>query len=404
MSDRLFAFKAIDGDQAVIEGLLTAATPRAARERLRKEVGRVISIQEIIDEAEVPPKISARAISREALSMYTRQLGLLLRAGVHLQRALSLVARGDSLELNLVFMWMAADVDRGHSMSDAMSKFPQVFSPLYLSLIRAAEVSGLLDTNLERLGSVLDNAVRLRRRVMAAFAYPVVISLVAFAVLAVFVFFILPTIRPSYDEMGLELPWLTRAVMSLSDMSVNPLMLTPICILGVLGARRFHKYAQTPEGKLAVETRVRRIPIFGPTLDKQEVTAVLYILATMLDAGIPLGTAIRVSSHGGSSVRMQRGLARAEECVMNGATITEAFKYAEIFPNAVIHMIEVGEESGTMGHMMRCAVNLYELEIERNLSNMATLLEPLVMMGVGGIVGIITLAAFLPSISLMNQF
>jgi type II secretory pathway component PulF len=403
VTDKLYAFKAMDADNSVIEGLITAPSPRAARVRVMDEVGRVIALQEIVDEAEVAPEVSMRGVTHEQLSSYTRQLGLLVRSGIHLQRALKLVAGGESIQLNIVFMWMASDIDRGHSLSHALSKFPRVFNSLYVSLVEAAEVSGLLDANLARLSDVLDQSVRLRRRLASTFAYPLVISAVAVVVLGLFVWFILPTVRPSYEDMGIPLPWLTRAVLSVTDLSINPWVWIVGAPLAWLGCRRFLRYARSEEGRVRLEARVRGIPLLGATVDKQEVVAVLYILATLLDAGISLGTAIRSAARAGTSVRMARGLTLAEDLIMRGHTVTEAFAGARIFPAAVIHMMQVGEESGTTGRMLACAIRLFEFEIDRNLSTMASLLEPLVMLGVGVLVGIITLAAFLPSITLVNR-
>lgn len=397
------AFKVVDANDRVLEGIINAPSLYVARRKLETEYARVLSLEEI-EAVSAGTAIPTSGIRRADIAIYTRQLSVLLKAGISLPRALEVVARGECENLNIVFVGMVAEIDRGKSLSRAMRKFPTVFNALFVALIEAAEVSGNLEDNLGRLTDLLDKEVSLRRKVTSTFVYPGIVGVVSMMVLAVFVWFILPTMRPGFEEMGVKLPWLTRAMLLIGDVMSNPLHVLPVIAVCALLGWRFLSWVRTREGRVAVEARVRTVPLLGPTLEKQEVVSVLYILSTMLDAGVPLGSALHIAERASTSVGMSMGLFIAQKLMSEGMTFTDAARASAIFPGPVLKMVAVGEETGNVGHLMRCACRLYEEDIDRTLADLSTILEPLILVVVGVIVGIITLAAFLPSLSLLDSF
>jgi len=368
---------------------------------LENNYGRVLELVEL-EVQEKKKGIPDSGVSLVALAVYTRQLSVLLRSGISLPRALEVVSQGDSPALNMIFMGMSADIDRGQSLSKSMKRFPRAFNAFYVTLIEAAEVSGNLESNLGRLTEVLERNVRISRRITGAFAYPVAVAVVSVIVLGIFTYFILPTMVPSFEQVGVELPLITRVVLGFSQAATNPIAILTVVGLAIFAYRRFSRWYTTREGRMQVQRRLRKIPVAGPTMVKQEAANILYLLSTLLDAGVDLGHTLRVAENAGASVDMSINMYVAQKLMMEGGTFTSASRTLGMFPEVVLKLVEVGEETGRLGEMMRCAVRLFEEEIDHSLSRVSSLLEPLIMVVVGIIVGIVTLAAFLPSISMMN--
>lgn len=398
-----FTFKVLGEGDRVLEGTIRAASLYIARRKLEMDFGRVLSVEEQEQEDEdAIPLLPTLGISTESIAIYTRQLSVLLRSGISLPRALEIVSQGEDDRLNTVFVSTAGDVERGKTLSRSMRRFPYAFSALYLSMIEAAEVSGNLDANLDKLCEVLERTVRLQKRVQAAFVYPAAISVVALGVLGIFVYAVLPMVIPIFHGIGIELPLVTRSVLFFAALARNPFVVLLVGMIFLASLWLAWSYSRTREGRRVVDGLMLTVPLFGDLFRKIAVARVLFTLAILMESGISLGPALRVAERAAGNFIVERGLFRAQKLVMEGESVGDALLEIGIFPYGVIKLLMAGEEAGQLPKMMMRASVMYEEEADLALSTLATLLEPLALVVVGGIVAFITVAAFMPTILLMR--
>ncbi|NDD28996.1 MAG: type II secretion system F family protein [Proteobacteria bacterium] len=397
---RQFTFKIKTARGEVREGMVSAETPRAARAKLEADYGEVLALTEVVDRPLDVPEIPVNSVKNDELAVCTRQLSMLLRSGVTLPRAFELLAADASLYLSLTYTWLGTSLVRGESLSAGMRHFPTVFDQIQLALVRSGEMSGRLDTNLLRIADLLEARSGLRKKIVNSLTYPAVVAVVAFLVLCLFVVFVLPSMRPNYDDMGVQLPLITRVLLGFSDAASNPLSLL-VLTGGVIGAWAYvRRLTSSRAARLSMEARARQIPLIGSLLEKQELVGVLYVVSSMLDSGVPLAETLIIAEQASLTSRMEAALHHVRARLLEGDSLTEAMNRTDVFPRAVLQIVEVGELSGTISFMMRSACRLYEQDIELRLATLTPLLEPLVMLMVGVMVGFVTLAAFLPSLSL----
>lgn len=397
---RQFTFKLKTARGEVREGMVSAETPRAARAKLEADYGEVLALTEVVDRPLDVPEIPVNSVKNDELAVCTRQLSMLLRSGVTLPRAFELLAADASLYLSLTYTWLGTSLVRGESLSAGMRHFPTVFDQIQLALVRSGEMSGRLDTNLLRIADLLEARSGLRKKIVNSLTYPAVVAIVAFLVLCLFVVFVLPSMRPNYDDMGVQLPLITRVLLGFSDAASNPLSLL-VLTAGVIGAWTYvRRLTSSRAARLSMEARARQIPLIGSLLEKQELVGVLYVVSSMLDSGVPLAETLIIAEQASLTSRMEAALHHVRARLLEGDSLTEAMNRTDVFPRAVLQIVEVGELSGTISFMMRSACRLYEQDIELRLATLTPLLEPLVMLMVGVMVGFVTLAAFLPSLSL----
>lgn len=348
-----------------------------------------------------PPKVKG-----EQLSIFTRQFAAMLDAGIPLHRALTFFAEsGETNDLTRVIDQVGVSVSAGSRLSVAMRMHPYVFSEVYCSLVETGEQSGQLLMVLNRLAEILEKQVTMQKRLIATLTYPLILMAVSGASIFTFVVFILPMIEPIFISLKVALPWPTKMLL------MSRSLLLPL-VLGTLAAaaglwlsqpwvRKF--LSLQPDIQLALSRTPLRLPIIGHVLYKIAVSRILFSLASMIDSGMGMVPAIQRSSvvAGNRWITHRMNLAKVE--IMEGSLVSEAFARHEVFPNAAIHIIGVGEETSSISDMTRYAALMFDEEAELALASMAAMLEPLIMGFMGIIVGFIVLASILPTLQLINN-
>lgn len=355
---------------------------------------------------ELHPHHRTPRIGAEPLSIFTRQLSAMIDAGIPLPRALQFFAEGDNpKDTQKIIDTVADKVFSGTRFSHSLRSFPGTFSEVYVALIETGESSGQLATALQRLAELLEKQVRMHKRIVATLTYPLILLFVSFVCVMLFIFFILPMIEPMFLSMKIELPLPTR-IMLMSRKLLLPVVVLTAFVL-VLGWIFRPFLRQFLNSRPPLRTRVAHIPLqlplFGPVIRKVAVSRILYSLASMLDAGMGLVEAISRSSMVAGNRWIQERLLISKAAIINGETVAHSFDLSEVFPASAVQLITVGEETSGLSTMVKYVADMYDEDAEMALTDMANMLEPLMMGAMGIIVGFIVLSAMLPTMQLIQN-
>jgi len=403
-----FTFKAVDENDRVIQGTLNAPSENLAMLRLKKVYKNVLVLrEEQMAQGTTTVFQSSPKVSYESLAIYTRQLATMIEAGISINRALRFLTQGESQNLNLVLARVAEGVEQGKSLSKSMGEQPRVFNDTYVAMVKAGETSGGLDMALKKLSDLMEKVVTMKKRVQSTFAYPAVIFVVCLAVICLFVFYILPMMLPVFLSMGVNLPWPTRLLVFIVNTARDPRVMVPIGILLAIGIyiaiTVMRNSKSTPQLKYMIDLNILKIPVMGKLLMLSDQSRVLYTMATLLDAGVSLTDVLStLELIAGNQVLTQK-LGWARRSMLDGASVYRAFEMHDAFPQTCLQMIKVGEETGNLSDMVRRIGKLYEDDVEIQLDNLASMLEPLIMAVMGSIVGFVAIAAFMPMVELLQN-
>jgi type II secretory pathway component PulF len=343
-------------------------------------------------------------VSGEELTIFTRQLATMLGSGIPLHQALTYYGETSEGDLPLIIRRVAGDVAAGHTFSNAMRPFPLVFSPIYLALAEMGEQSGQIVTAYRRLADLLERQTNMRKKVVSALTYPCVLLVVSMAAIAGFIYFVLPMMTPMFANMGVQLPLPTRILLSLRVVVPAMSIVAVLCLLGIWLGRPWMKIYlhQHPEKMRQLHAIPFYIPIVSGIYTKLATARILYSMSTMLDAGLTMTSTMKRAALASGNQYMAFRLNKSTESVMEGASLAEALSIYEVFPNTAIQMLAVGEESANLSNMVQHIANLYDSEVEVALNDIASVIEPIIMCVMGGVVGFIVLAAVLPTVQLIQ--
>ncbi len=329
------------------------------------------------------------------VAIMTRQLAVMVSSGVPLLQSFDILQQGEkNPRLKKSLQEIQESIAAGSPLWEAMSKQKDVFSHLYIYLVRAGEMGGALDLILGRLAKYLDDNVRLMRMVKGAMVYPAVVSVVGFGVTFGLLAFVVPQFEAMITASGGELPALTKFVIALSHFCSSYAIYIIAAVAG--GATMFMRFIRSAEGKRVWDRFVIGVPLFGDLLIKGATARFARTLGTMLTSGVNLIDAIEICKMTMDNTVIEDALARVKEEISSGKTIALPLAQAKVFPGMVIQMINVGENTGTLDQMLMKVADFYEAEVEAVVAGLSKMLEPLVLVVLGGIVAFILIAMYLP--------
>ena len=391
----LFAYRAKDSHLKVIEGTIDADNEAAAIARLGREGVFPFSLSEASRTVPGPELFARRVVSTRTLAYATRQLADLLSGGLPLLSALSLLAKQtEHRTLRRVIEALAASVRDGRSLSDALAEHPQVFPPLYCGMVRAGEVGGALEQALARLADLGEHEAELRSRINSAFAYPLFVLFMACVMTIFLMTYVIPTLSLVFIESGQLLPLPTRILLALSRVFTRWWWALGAGLLAAAGLVR--AWYATPGGRAAVDRALIVVPGFGTLMRKLETAQFTRNLGVMVGQGVPLLQALEVVGQNLSNAVLRRAVEQVQLAVREGSSIAAALTASGQFPVFVSNMVAVGEESGTIDAALLKVATAYEREADRAIRTLTTILEPILLVAVGGIVMFIVLAMLLP--------
>ena len=402
----VYEYKGLDGAGKVAKGIIDADSPRQARAKLRrsgifptditidrqtkKSVAEGVSIGELFTRIRI-----------QDISIMTRQMATLLGAGLPIVEALNaLIDQTENPRLKKVITQVRESVNEGSSLADAMSRFPKVFSELYVNMINAGESSGALDIVLKRLADFMESQVILRNKVLSTLSYPLILVIVGIAILSFLLIYVVPKVVRIFDELQQALPIPTMILISVTDFLRDYWWVLLLVIGGILFALR--QYFTTESGHRSYDQMILKIPLTGKLLRIIVTTRFARTLAILLNSGIPLLRSMDIARAVVNNAIISEAIESAKEGIREGEAIAEPLRRSKVFPSMVTHMIAVGEKTGELEQMLFRVSEAYDSEVETTISRMTSLLGPIVILLLGGVVLFIVLAILLPIFE-MNQ-
>ena len=403
----VFAYKGIDASGRNVKGVRDAESPRALRNVLKRDGVMVTEVLEHDEAAkksarEIDLKRFFRRVSILEIAISTQQLAVLLRAGIPLVEALTaLIDQLEKPELKAAFTDVRDKVNEGISLADALKGHPKYFSHLYVSMVAAGEASGTLEVVLARLSEFLDAQAKLKGKVTSALAYPAFMALMGFGIVLVMMTVVVPKVTAIFDDFGEALPWYTRALKFSSEMLVGYWWLFILLVVGAVYG--FRRWKATEEGKDKWDTFILKIPLIGNLLLMVAVSRFSRTLATLLTSGVPVLQAMDITKNVLGNRELSRVITDARESVREGEGLSKPLKASGRFPPIVTHMIAIGERSGQLEEMLEHVAAAYDQQVDVRVQTVTSLLEPLIIVLMGGISGGIAFSILMPLLQI-NEF
>ena len=339
---------------------------------------------------------SGKAIKAKDIALFTRQLATMMQAGVPLLQSFDIVGRGHANpNVARLLNNIRTDVETGSSLSAAFRKHPQQFDNLYCNLVEAGEQAGILDKLLERLATYMEKTEAIKSKIKSALMYPISVVLVALVVVAVIMIFVVPAFKEVFASFGADLPGPTLMVIAMSEFFVAYWWL----MLGTLGGGLYafiQAWKRNEQVQKLMDRLMLKIPVFGALIEKSCIARWTRTLSTMFAAGVPLVESLNsVGGASGNSV-FSDATTKIQQEVSSGTSLTAAMTQANVFPSMVLQMCAIGEESGSLDHMLGKAADFFEAEVDDMVSGLSSLMEPIIIVFLGGLIGGIVVAMYLP--------
>ena len=392
-----FTYTARDQSGTLLRGTIEADNERAARRRIAEMGHLAITVRPAQEQRRLNP-LRAR-VKADDLVAFTWQLSAMVNAGLELMVCLAaLREQTESAVLRAALDLIVADVRAGQALSASLAKFPKIFSPLYVGMIKAGEISGRLDDITNRLAIYLDKAHELRMKVRAAFTYPIIVCIMAVACVTFLLSFVVPVFARVYKSAGVDLPGATRALIALSDVLVRYWWLILLIVGGLVFA--YWKYSKSKRGRPMIDRFKLKVPIFGKLIHKVALSRVIRTLSNMVASGVPMLEALEHSRAVSGNWVISDSIERIEAEIREGSALAPAMKRTEVFLPVVIHMVGAGEESGELDDMLYRVSEFLDRDIDYAIKRLTTLLEPLLTVMLGFLVGFIAIAMYMPIFSI----
>mgnify|MGYP001570066370 FL=1 len=382
-------------------GIIEADSKEAVQSRLRSRQLSPVKIKKKGREL----KLSfGTGVTPKELVVFTRQFATMIDAGLPLVQCLDILSsRGENKALNAILKDVKDYVEQGGTFSEGLARHPKLFDQLFVNLIRAGEMGGILDTILNRLAGYIEKRVKLARQVRGAMVYPVAIFFVAIIVVVVMLAWVIPSFKSMFSEFGGEdsLPALTQMVIATSEGFLSNfhwiVLVTGALVFGIT-----YTYRQ-PAGKHFFHRTLLVMPILGPVMRKISVARFTRTLGTLLSAGVPILDALDVVKKSAGNVVVENAIQETSNKIREGRTMAEPLMETNVFPPMVVQMIGVGEQTGALDTMLNKIADFYEDEVDVAVAALTSLLEPLMMVFIGGIVGVILISMYLPIFSIAGK-
>jgi type IV pilus assembly protein PilC len=399
-----FAYSGRTRAGQTVTGERIAESVDAAVAALRREQILVTQISPVKETAKAagPGKLKARRVNPKNLAVFTRQFSVMIDAGLPLVQCLEILGtQEEDKSFAAAILATRSDVESGMSLADAMKKHPKTFDPLFTNMIAAGEAGGILDTILKRLATYIEKAVKLKSQVKSAMVYPVAVIVIAALVVGVILWKVIPTFASLFAGLGATLPLPTRIVIALSNGLVQFMPFIVVAIIAfVFGFRAWYG---TEAGRKIVDAGVLKMPVLGSLMRKIAVARFCRTLSTLLASGVSILEALDITARTAGNAIVEDAILLTRKSIEGGDTIAAPLKETAVFPAMVVQMIGVGEATGALDTMLQKIADFYEEEVDVAVAGLLTLLEPIMIAFLGGVVGGIVIAMYMPIFDLISK-
>ena len=384
-----FAWTGKDKTGKVVRGEVRAGGESTVSANLRRQGIQVMSVKKVRSKG-------GKKITDKDITFFTRQLAVMMKAGVPLLQAFDIVGRGHSNpSVSKLLLDIKTDVETGSSLSQAFRKYPVYFDALFCNLVGAGEAAGILDTLLDRLATYKEKILAIKGKIKSALFYPVAVMVVAAVVVAVIMIFVIPVFKDLFKSFGADLPLPTLIVMGMSDFFVaNWWWMLGIVVGGVWFF--FYTWKRSVAMQRIMDRLFLRIPIFGEVIRKASIARWCRTLSTMFAAGVPLVESLDSVAGAAGNYVYYEATKKIQNEVSTGTNLMTAMTNSGVFPNMVLQMVAIGEESGSLDAMLSKVADFFEQEVDEAVDSLSSLMEPMIMVVLGGLIGGIVIAMYLP--------
>lgn len=398
-----FAFKARDAQKKLIEGFRFGVTSKDVVSDLQNEGLTPISVDEVIEKSAAKKKktelFGSRRISNQDVAVFCRQLATLINAGVTILDSIEDISEMSSnAKFRGLLKTVANDIRQGGTFSEALKKHPSVFSKIFVSMVTAGERSGKLGNVLKELAIYLENAVKLKRKIRAASAYPAMVGIFFLVVMLALVFFIIPKFKALFASFGSQLPAPTLAVMYVSDAIVHNFLWITIAVILIIFLIKM-LYRTTP-GKLVLDNLKLKTPVFGAILKKIIFARFFQTLSTLLKSGVDIIASIEIASKISNNLPVENIMDAMRAKILEGSSLSNEMGSYKLFPRMIVRMVAVGEKSGQMDEMLSKISDYYTDEVDGTVAVLSSIIEPVLIIMLGFIVGLVVVCMYLPIFNL----
>ena len=398
----IFKYRGKNRVGSIIEGERNAHNQNEVIVALEKENIQVLSIERKKLKFNIPFLGGKKSVSMRTIAVFNRQLSVMFNAGLPITQALAILATQQKDKFfKGVLLEIRKDVEGGANLSNAMKKHSKVFNELYTSMVQAGEASGNLDTILLRLSQYIENITKLIGKVKSAMAYPIGVLLIAFALTGIILWKVVPVFADMFSQLGAELPLPTQIVVGASDFLVGNIFYLVFAIILLVVAYR--SYYATFKGRRVIDKIKLRIWILGELLIKLSVARVTRTLATLLTSGVEIIESMTITAKTSGNAIIEDAVMKSRALVQEGKPLWESWEETKQFPYMVTQMVSVGEQTGSLSTMLGKVADFYDEEVDQTVSAIISLMEPIMILFLGGLVGSIIVAMYLPLFDIIGK-
>ncbi|MCE5321927.1 type II secretion system F family protein [bacterium] len=404
----IYAYKAITPAGGIKNSRVEATSEVQAKSSLRKKGEQVLQIRIVESDSKATPARNTETGERlkkksspEEVASAIRQISILTRAGVPLVEGLQgLTEQARSLTLRDAMQDITLNISHGMNLSDAFARHPKLFPSLAVEMAKVAEAGGNLSQSLDRLADHMESGAEIGRKIKSAMAYPVVVLFISVITVIVMVTFILPRFMKLFDQMGAKLPWTTKALMSISHATISYWYLIVPAVAAIIYAVR--RYASSPVGRRNFDKLALRLPVIGDIVNKIILNRVLASMSTLLSSGVPMVKTLETSAAAANNEIVKEALLQAKRDVAEGSATSQSLRTTGIFPPLVLQMVASGEKTGELPAMLEYICSMYARDTDAKVKSLTSVIEPIMIVVLGMIVGFIAMSVIVPIYSLVG--
>jgi type IV pilus assembly protein PilC len=397
----VFTYRGTNKTGATVQGERTAGTKAELKATLQREQINVNKLSEKGKEFNIPS--FGGGVDSKELAIFTRQFSVMIDAGLPLVQCLEILAgQQENITFQKILNGVRASVEGGATLSASMKQYEKVFDPLYYNMVEAGETGGILDTILQRLSSYIEKNVKLKRAVQSAMIYPAAVLGIAGGVIILLLWKVVPIFTQLFNGLGVDLPLPTRIVIMLSNFvgSIYGLIIAAFFAGSVFALKSWYG---TPQGRMAIDTVILKIPLIGPLMRKIAVARFTRTLGTLISSGVPILEGLDITARTSGNAVVERAITQTRKAVEAGRSLVDPLKDTGVFPGMVTQMIGVGEQTGAMDAMLQKIADFYEDEVDAAVKDLLTAMEPIMIVVLGVVVGGIVISMYLPLFSLIGK-
>jgi len=397
----VYSYSGVNRGGTTVSGERQAASKAELQTLLRRENITINKMKEKGREFAMPT--FGGGVSSKELAIFTRQFSVMIDAGLPLVQCLEILAgQQENKSFEKILTGVRSAVESGQTLSSAMRQYAKVFDPLYVNMVEAGETGGILDTILQRLSAYIEKNVKLKRAVQSALIYPVAVLFIAFSVIVLLLWKVVPIFATLFAGLGAELPLPTRVVIGLSNFigSIYGLVIL-VVFIGTAVALKY--WYETPTGRFALDTVLLHLPLIGMLLRKIGVARFTRTLGTLISSGVPILEGLDITARTAGNAVIEQAIQKTRKAVEAGRTLVDPLKETNVFPSMVTQMIGVGEQTGAMDAMLSKIADFYEGEVDAAVKDLLTALEPLMIVFLGGVVGGVVISMYMPLFSMVAK-